>query len=68
MRLAVLKLRDVLLRFVMDRRGATAIEYGVLATMIGIALIGMMSLGGVADSQNQLYDSISDNLKTAPAD
>lgn len=52
-------------RFLADDRGATAIEYGVLATMIGIALIGMMSMGGVADSQSNMYQRLADTMKSA---
>jgi pilus assembly protein Flp/PilA len=34
-------------RFARDQRGATAIEYGLIATLVAVgALAGMMALGG----------------------
>jgi Flp pilus assembly pilin Flp len=45
-----------------DRRGAVAVEYGLLAGMIVIALIGMSSLSNVADSQNNSMNAISTAL------
>ena len=38
-------------RFVNDESGATAIEYGLFATLIGVAIIaGATALGGALDS------------------
>lgn len=46
-----------------DRRGATAIEYALIASMMVIALVGLMSVGGVADSQNATYGKLADSMK-----
>ena len=50
-------------RFVACRRGADAIEYGILAMMIAIALVGMSSLTGIAEKQSTAYNNISDALQ-----
>ena len=40
-------LRQLSSRFARDSRGATAIEYGLIATLVAVgALGGMMALGG----------------------
>ena len=42
-------IRTMLRRLFADRRGATAIEYGLLAALIAVAMIGGLSaLGGGA--------------------
>lgn len=48
--------------FLRDRKGATAIEYGILAMMIGLALLGMVSLTGVANSISNTFTSVSSTL------
>ena len=48
--------------FLRDLRGATAIEYGILAMMIGLALLGMVSLTGVANSISNTFTSVSSTL------
>ena len=48
--------------FLRDLRGATAIEYGILAMMIGLALLGMASLTGVANSIGDTFTFISNTL------
>ena len=45
-----------------DRRGAVAIEYGLLAAMIAIALVGMAAMTNVAQNQSQTYDTLSDSM------
>jgi pilus assembly protein Flp/PilA len=50
-------------RFLKDDSGATAIEYGLIAALISVALIaGATSLGGVL---NSTFHSISDKMDTA---
>ena len=39
-----------------DRRGATMIEYGLLAAMAGIAMIGIASLG---NNLGSAHDSVA---------
>jgi pilus assembly protein Flp/PilA len=43
----MLGLKDLSSRFARDERGGTAIEYGLIATLVAVgALAGMMALGG----------------------
>lgn len=42
-------------RYRRDQSGATAIEYGLLAAMIAIFLVGLMSMGGAVDA---MYESL----------
>ncbi|WP_075217241.1 Flp family type IVb pilin [Mongoliimonas terrestris] len=44
-------------RFAEDRRGAVAIEYGLLLAMIVVALVGLASLGSAV--RTTLYEDIS---------
>ena len=47
-------------RFAKDESGATAIEYGLIATLIGVAIIlGATALGG---KLNDVFQGISDKL------
>jgi len=47
-------------RFAKDESGATAIEYGLIAALIAVALITV--LGAVSGSLNTTFKSISDGL------
>ncbi len=50
-------------RFMKDESGATAIEYGLIAALISVALIaGATSLGGALDNQ---FKSLSTKLNNA---
>lgn len=53
-------------RFLKDESGATAIEYGLIAALISVALIaGATTLGGkIGDTFNNLGDQM-DKAKTA---
>ena len=55
-------LRSALIAFVADRRGATALEYSILIVMIMVALTGMLSMGGLAEKQNETFNTISSQL------
>ena len=55
-------LRGLAERFAGDRGGATAIEYGILMMMVGIALVGMMTLGGVSGKMNTTFLAISNQM------
>jgi pilus assembly protein Flp/PilA len=49
-------------RFVKDESGATAIEYGLLAALIAVAIIAtLQTLGG---NLNARFDQVSDALAT----
>jgi len=50
-------------RFMKDESGATAIEYGLIAALISVALItGATTLGGVL---NNTFRNISTKMNTA---
>jgi pilus assembly protein Flp/PilA len=39
-------MKTLILRFVKDERGVTAIEYGLIATLIAVAIIGTVTTVG----------------------
>ncbi len=51
-------------RFLADRSGATAIEYGLIAAGIAIAII--VAVGLVGDNLSLLFDSLATSLGGAP--
>ena len=54
-----------MLRLLADRTGATAIEYGLIAALIVIAMVGALSaLGGGAGG---MWTNISSDVTTATA-
>ena len=49
-----------MIKFIQDEQGATAIEYGLIATLIGIAIIaGASALGQGLDAT---FTSVNDHL------
>jgi len=48
-------------RFVRDNRGATAIEYGLIAALIAVAAIGGMSTLG--SKLSTTFTNVSDQMK-----
>jgi pilus assembly protein Flp/PilA len=50
--------------FARNEEGATAIEYGLLAALVSVVIIG--ALTALGDSLNGTFTSVSDKLK-APA-
>ena len=46
-----------------DRRGATAIEYGLIAALIAVAAIAAM--GNIGDQLGSTFNDVSDELETA---
>ena len=50
-------------RFLADEGGATAVEYGVMAAFIGLAIMGTISATGQA-IKTELYDQIGNTLST----
>ena len=55
-----MKLLRTLLRFVRDRSGATMIEYGIIAALLGAAVVaGASTLGGAT---NDSYTRVSDGV------
>lgn len=52
----------VFARFVKDESGATAIEYGLIAALIALAI--MVGAGAVGNSLNSKFQNISTKLNT----
>lgn len=50
-------------RFMTDESGATAIEYGLIAAIVSVAIIG--SLKAVGGSLKTTFTNVSDQLNTA---
>ncbi len=48
--------------FVQDERGATSIEYGLIAAGIGVALITLV--GQVGDDIKSIFQGVHENLDT----
>jgi pilus assembly protein Flp/PilA len=58
-------LARLLVRFLANRSGATAVEYGLLATFIALAMIaGAMSLGSTIG--NEVFQSLADRFNERP--
>jgi len=53
-------MKSIVTRFVRDESGATAIEYGLIAAIVGIGII--VGLGALRDGLNDLFNNISDDL------
>ncbi len=53
----------MLKRFLKNEDGATAIEYGLIAALIGVAII--VAVGSVGDSLNDTFTNASSELDTA---
>jgi pilus assembly protein Flp/PilA len=53
-------MKTLFIRFAEDESGATAIEYGLIATLIGVAII--VGAGLVGTRLNTLFTSISAKL------
>ena len=49
-----------LLKLVRDERGATAIEYGLIAVLIAVAAIGAMQ--GIGGKLNSTFNNVSGQL------
>jgi len=54
-------MKNLVSRFVKDESGATAIEYGLIATGIAIAIIA--AVNGVGKNLTNTFTSISGSLK-----
>ena len=57
---------NLLRRFLHDESGATAIEYGLIAALVAVVLIG--ALGTLGDNLTGVFEAISTELgEAAPA-
>ena len=54
-------MKNLVSRFVKDESGATAIEYGLIAAGISLAIIAVVN--GLGNSQNAKFPSINSSLK-----
>jgi pilus assembly protein Flp/PilA len=57
----VVMMRKILKEFVADESGATAIEYGLIAAGISLAIIGVVN--GLGTKLNTKFTSINTSLK-----
>jgi pilus assembly protein Flp/PilA len=58
-------MKSLLKRLVRDESGATAIEYGLIAALVSVAIIGALTLLG--NSLNQIFTYIGNQLSDAAA-
>ncbi|RWM98180.1 MAG: Flp family type IVb pilin [Mesorhizobium sp.] len=54
---------NLIARFVKDESGATAIEYGLIAALIALAI--MVGAGSLGSALNAKFDDIADTLEGA---
>ncbi|MCY1665812.1 Flp family type IVb pilin [Rhizobium sp. SL86] len=50
------------LRFLLDDTGATAVEYGLLAGILGVALI--VGFGALSNNVENVLNTVSNSIKT----
>ena len=53
-------MKKTLSRFIADESGATAIEYGFIALIIGLGIIS--SLQGIAGALTGIFDNVGSNV------
>ena len=51
------------LKLIKNNKGATAIEYGLIAALIAVAAIGAMQ--GIGNKLNSTFNNVSSNLPSA---
>ncbi len=54
-------MKTLVLRFIRDKSGATAIEYGLIAAGIAIAIIA--AVNGVGTAISNVFTTVSSSLK-----
>jgi pilus assembly protein Flp/PilA len=54
-------MKSIVKRFASDESGATAIEYGLIAAIVGIGII--VGLGNLKDGLNNLFNNVQTELK-----
>ena len=57
-------MRNLLNRFAKDESGATAIEYGLIAALIAVAIIGTLTL--IGPKLNSAFQEVEKGLPAAP--
>jgi len=58
-------MRNFINRFAKDESGATAIEYGLIAALISVVIIG--ALVAIGPKVKGLFDGVNEQLPAAPA-
>ncbi len=53
-------MKNLVMRFANDESGATAIEYGLIAAGIGVAIVA--TVGGVGSQLNTLFTTVKSKL------
>ena len=53
-------MKNLVMRFANDESGATAIEYGLIAAGIGVAIVA--TVGGVGSQLNVLFTTVKSKL------
>jgi pilus assembly protein Flp/PilA len=56
-------MKTIAARFLKDESGATAIEYGLIAAIVGVGIIG--GLGALKNSLNSMFNQVNSNLTGA---
>jgi len=54
---------NMIARFAKDESGATAIEYGLIAALVSVAIIAVLKT--VATGLNGVFTNVASNLNTA---
>jgi len=55
-------MKNLLSRFVQDESGATAIEYGLIAALIAVAIVG--AVGAVGSKLSTTFNTVSTSLSS----
>jgi pilus assembly protein Flp/PilA len=56
-------MKSLFSRFVKDESGATAIEYGLIAAIVGIGIIA--ALGNLKSNLSNTFNTVGTNMSTA---
>lgn len=48
--------------FLRDTRGATAVEYGILLMMVGLALLGIITMTDVTNQISNTFEHLADTM------
>jgi pilus assembly protein Flp/PilA len=59
--LGVITMQNLFARFAKDESGATAIEYGLIASLISVAIIGAATTLG--NNINNTFNKVAGNMK-----
>ena len=57
-------MQNLMSRFIKDESGATAIEYGLIAALIAVALI--VGATAIGESLNEKFTNVADIIENSP--